>query len=275
MMKNEVSSPFRLAAIDLDGTLLGPRHGISAENVRAVRQLQAAGAQVVLASGRHYNAMRQYADALPDVQWIVSCQGGEVSDRQRTTVLSRKFLPEAAAKLSLEAGQTAGFATIAYAIEGVFTDSSWDEHLEFYADLAGHRPAVIAREEMLKRRIFKVIWLGKPEAITAAASGAKVEGNVQMVRTHARILEFMPADASKGCALEALASRLGIDASDAVVFGDGENDIPMFEWAGLSVAMAHGWPLALQRAKRVAPQGAAETALARAVDLVLSPALAA
>ena len=59
-------------------------------------------------------------------------------------------------------------------------------------------------------------------------------------------------------------------AADAVVFGDGENDVPMFEWAGTSVAMPHGWALALRSAKHVAPAGPAETAFARAVDLVLA-----
>jgi HAD superfamily hydrolase (TIGR01484 family) len=54
----------------------------------------------------------------------------------------------------------------------------------------------------------------------------------------------MPAEVSKGSALATLALRLGIPPATAVVFGDGENDIPMFEWAGMSVAMPHGWPLA-------------------------------
>ena len=54
-----------------------------------------------------------------------------------------------------------------------------------------------------------------------------------------------------------------------VAFGDGENDVPMFEWAGMSVAMPHGWPLALARAKLIAPAGPPETALARGVDLIL------
>ena len=83
---------FKLAAIDLDGTLLGPDHAISGENALAVRRLQAAGAQVVLASGRHYNSMHKYVAALPGIEWVVSCQGGEVSDAGRTTVLSRQFL---------------------------------------------------------------------------------------------------------------------------------------------------------------------------------------
>ena len=36
--------------------------------------------------------MQPYARQLPAVQWIVSAQGGEVADRDRTTVLSRLFL---------------------------------------------------------------------------------------------------------------------------------------------------------------------------------------
>ena len=54
-----------------------------------------------------------------------------------------------------------------------------------------------------------------------------------------------------------------------MAFGDGDNDVPMFEWAGCSVAMPQGWPLARARAKLIAPDGPAETALARGIDLVL------
>jgi hypothetical protein len=91
-----------------------------------------------------------------------------------------------------------------------------------------------------------------------------------VVRTNVRFLEFMPASVSKGSALTLLALRLGIAPSAAVAFGDGENDIPMFDWAGASVAMAHGWPAAIRQAKWVAPNGPVETAFARGVELVLA-----
>jgi hypothetical protein len=273
----EISNRFKLASIDLDGTLLGPDHLISDANSLAVRRLQAAGAQVVLASGRHFTSMQKYVKALPGVQWVVSCQGGEVSDASRTTVLSRQFLPAKAAEKSLESGRAQGFATVAYAVEGVFTDSTSDFEMDFYTDLAGLRPMVLDRHELLARDIFKVIWLGEPADISrvAPAEAASASAPVQVVRTNARILEFMPADVSKGSALTTLALHLGIEPSAAVAFGDGENDIPMFEWAGVSVAMPQGWPLALARAKLVAPEGPAESAFSRGVDLVLEAAGAA
>ena len=157
----EISNRFKLAAIDLDGTLLGPDHAISDANAHAVRRLQATGAQVVLASGRHFNSMRKYVAALPGVQWVVSCQGGEVSDSNRTTILSRQFLPAAAVEKTLEAGHALGFSTVAYMVEGVFTDSTSDFEMDFYAGLAGHRPVVLERGELLARDIFKVIWMGE------------------------------------------------------------------------------------------------------------------
>jgi Cof subfamily protein (haloacid dehalogenase superfamily) len=262
---------FKLAAIDLDGTLLGTDHQISAANFRAVQQLQAAGAQVVLASGRHYHSMQKYAEAIPGMQWVVSCQGGELSDVHRKTVLSRAFLPAAQVGLVWELGRSRGFTCVVYTVAGVFTDVGWNGDMKFYTELAGHRPVGLSTAELETLEVFKVIWMGEPDQISAVELPlSQLPPSVQVVRTHARFLEFMPASVSKGSALATLAERLGINRSEAVVFGDGENDIPMFDWAGTSVAMPHGWPAAIHRATWVAPNGPEETALARAVELVLA-----
>jgi hypothetical protein len=103
--------------------------------------------------------MRKYVAALPGVQWVVSCQGGEVSDASRTTMLSRQFLPAAAVEKTLEAGHALGFSTVAYMVEGVFTDSASEFEMDFYTDLAGHRPVLLDRNELLARDVFKVIWM--------------------------------------------------------------------------------------------------------------------
>jgi len=271
MIRSEIPNRFKLAAIDLDGTLLGPDHQISAANALAVRQLQAAGAQVVLASGRHYNAMRKFADALPGVQWIVSCQGGELSDLRRTTVLSREFLPAAQAGASVKLGLSLGFTSVVYTVEGVLTEALWNGEMELYTELTGIRPVSVRAPEMLTHQVFKVIWMGEPGHISGVKLPlSQLPPSVQTVRTQARFLEHMPANVSKGTALATLAARLGIRPAEAVVFGDGDNDIPMFRWAGVSVAMPHGWPDAIRQSTHVAPAGPPETAFARGVEMVLA-----
>src|SRR5437764_502958 len=120
-MKHQQSNGFRLAAIDLDGTLLGPDVTISAANVEAINTLQAMGTEVVLASGRHHHSMRSFADLLPEIRWLVSVQGGEVSDVSRKTVLQRSFLRPSDVGMVLELSETLGFSTVIYTPEAIFT----------------------------------------------------------------------------------------------------------------------------------------------------------
>ena len=44
---------------------------------------------------------------------------------------------------------------------------------------------------------------------------------------------------SKASGLAAYAEELGLDAADAVAFGDMPNDLPMLAWAGRSFAVAN------------------------------------
>lgn len=266
MSSSVLAQQFKLAAIDLDGTLLGPDREISPANLRAVRQLQQAGVQVVLASGRHYNNMRRYADALPGVQWIVSCQGGETADLTRSVVLNRDFLPATATRHILELGRAQKFTTTVYTVDSVLTDAEWNSDLKFYSDLSGRQPQQLPASGLAEQPVFKIIWMGAPDELTKAHAQTTVPAGIQLVRTHERLLEIMPADVTKASGLKYLAARLGVEAGEVMAFGDGDNDVPMFEWAGASFAMAHGWPSALQTATHITAAGPLETAFARGVE---------
>jgi len=54
------SFPFRLAAIDLDDTLLGPDKQISAANAAAVSTLRDREVRIILASGRRHENMLRF-----------------------------------------------------------------------------------------------------------------------------------------------------------------------------------------------------------------------
>ena len=53
-------------------------------------------------------------------------------------------------------------------------------------------------------------------------------------------LEMLEAGVHKGAALRALAERLNLPMEQVMAIGDNENDLSMFEVAGLSVAMGNG-----------------------------------
>lgn len=261
-----VSQQFKLAAIDLDGTLLGPDREISPENFRAVQQLQQSGLHVVLASGRHYLNIHRYAAALSGIEWIVSVQGGESADLTRANVLNRDFLPQTMPRQILELGDALGFTSLIYNVDGILTAADWNSDLQLYSDIAGRQPLQSPAQSVLDQPAFKMIWMGPPEAIEKACTDITLSRDIQMVRTQERMLEIMPTAVTKASGLQRIATRLGIDPAETMVFGDGDNDVPMFQWAGASFAMAHGWPAALQSATHITAAGPHESAFARGVD---------
>ena len=80
--------------------------------------------------------------------------------------------------------------------------------------------------------------------------------------------EYTAPGIDKACALEGALPKLGIDASEVVSFGDGQNDKSMIEWAGTGVAMGN----AVDEVKAVAQMVTAnnnEDGIAVALDKLL------
>jgi hydroxymethylpyrimidine pyrophosphatase-like HAD family hydrolase len=65
------------------------------------------------------------------------------------------------------------------------------------------------------------------------------------------LLEISAQGVSKATGLALVSERLGVDAADAVAFGDMPNDLPMLDWARLGVAVANAHPWVLERADEV------------------------
>jgi len=67
-----------------------------------------------------------------------------------------------------------------------------------------------------------------------------------------KYVEIFAKNTSKGTALNALASRLGIAKEEIACIGDSANDLPMFEAAGLKIAMGNAVPELKKKADIVA-----------------------
>jgi Cof subfamily protein (haloacid dehalogenase superfamily) len=261
----------RLAAIDLDGTLLGPDRTISRANFSALRLLQNNGVEIVVATGRHYDSMKPYADQIPGVKWVVSAQGAEVSDLARNQVLRSRLMPVAEQRHVMELSRELKLSALLYGPAGIFTEAASEKDIEYYEHLSGCPVRRLSFEEMLHLKAYKSVWVGTPEQVKAL-NGHPLLADVPMqkIQTWETLFEFMPLDVDKGSGLEVLSRHLKIPREACVAFGDAENDIPMFDWAGVSVAMPHSWPAALARARHVGPKASREDALAKAIELVLS-----
>ena len=260
--------PFKAVAIDLDGTLLSRDYTISEANHAAIHELQASGVEIILASGRHYVGMLQFARQLPQVNWMVSSQGAFTSDLDRKTVLHDSHLPVDHAAAIIDIGLEQQYAVIVYTKNGIFclNEGEWTD---FYVNLSGIRPTLADRQAILNDSIFKVVIIGPEERIEAGADFADIDAwDLYKVRSLKNVLEFAGRGTSKALGLKPLLDHLGIDVEQLAAFGDAPNDISMFKRAGYSVAMDSGWEEAKEAAHAVTPVGPPESAFARAVAML-------
>src|ERR1700722_9801703 len=89
----------RMIAVDLDGTLLGTDGRVSARNLAALQAAEAAGVEVVVATGRrHCYAMRVLRGmGLSEENALIS-SNGTVVRTIGATLIERRLLPKATAR---------------------------------------------------------------------------------------------------------------------------------------------------------------------------------
>ncbi len=71
------------------------------------------------------------------------------------------------------------------------------------------------------------------------------------VRWNDDFVDILPAGGSKTRGLERVLQFLGADRTQAIAFGDGENDVEMLQYAGTGVAMGNACPEAMAAADYV------------------------
>jgi len=267
--------PFKLAAIDLDGTLLGPDKTISEQNVAAVGRLSQNGVKVIIASGRrHQNSVRFQRQLQLDGP-IIACQGGLIRDGESGNVIEAHFLPQNAAREIVNEAEKNGVQAIYYHLDHLYVSERNNQWLDLYESRVGERAETLPDLNQLDgRRALKIVWYGEPAVLQKIRPEVSVRyrGKVDVLSTESENLEFMTLGINKATALAKVAEQLGVLREQVLTFGDGENDVQMLAWAGMGVAMRHGNPAAIAAAKLISPPGPRETAFARVVDVLLKDA---
>jgi hypothetical protein len=263
---------YKLAAIDLDGTLLNHERGISPENRAAVERLLANNIDVVLASGRRHEDILRFHQELGLESPIVSCHGALVKDPITDEVISNRSIPKEMVENLIALALKNQFSWIVYDKGGVHLSKSEYWLTEYVRRSAFGLPNVYdSHTDYAFTHAEKVNWMGDVESIREQFHHMTktFAGKLTSVITDPDHLEFTRHGADKSTGLMDLTARMGIESEEVITFGDSNNDVPMLAWAGLGVAMHHGTSEARSAAKMVSPAGDEASSLARAVDAIL------
>lgn len=249
------AGPYKLFAVDLDGTLLdraGTPHEVDR---RALISLQRAGVEVTIVTGRLYAGSKLAADALgltgplacADGSHIVVHQSGESLfehrlEQERMAMVQRALAPASTTSTFLFDDQS-----IVYDQRGqLFVPymRTWSEQLLECDDVLAH--PLFDRGD-----IIAIAAIGPDAEVHGARDALHLacdEAGLPRVQIATFPIDRLPGQfgllarregTDKGTALRWLAEHHRLSLEECVCVGDWRNDIPMFNVAGRSFVMGH------------------------------------
>ena len=254
----------KLLAVDMDGTCLDSRSRMTERTLIALRRAASEGITVVPTTGRNLGCIprRLAAGGLRDsgltyrgkskdarenrglYRYVISSNGAAATDIAEKKTVFRAMMPREEALSLLEACGKIRLGNAAhichrYLMEGKFLTMAGC--FIYGKDAAGVYCVRNMREAVEKSRheveeLQFYFLSGKAKEQLRAVMASYPELSAAYTGIYA---EVYSKDGSKGRALAALRKYLGISREETACIGDGENDLSMFEAAGVKIAMGN------------------------------------
>ena len=234
---------------DIDGTLLDREGHVSESAGRAIRMLRENGHKALLCSGRTRGYIREEEVLSIGFDGIVSGCGTEI-EYEGKILLQRLIEPEEALRV-VRAAKKHAFPSILEGPRYLYMDAE-----EFEGDAYAQRLSRVMGEDLLSIRdswgqweFSKFSCVINPE--TRDAFFADFAEGYDAIFHNDIVAEIIPKGFDKSTGMAWLCEHLGVDREDTFAFGDGMNDIGMFDWAGTGIAMGNGQSAAKEAADYV------------------------
>lgn len=254
--------------MDMDGTLLNENNEITPETREYLINLEKQGVKLILASGRSYTRLLKYAKELEMDKyggWFIEIDGvafynAKTGEREKLKTMSPEEIHDLYTWLMTQDAETqamfddGAFVWYPPAHQAIkekirkeqnlpddypWTAGPWS-FLNDFRDGYPHIKYVKSADE-IDRPVNKLQIMNEEEPITKVYQGLtdNFSDKFSIYRTTPRQLEVLPLGFSKGNGVKHLMEQNGWKPDEVVVFGDGENDVSMFDVVKDSFAMGN------------------------------------
>ena len=222
----------KIIFFDIDDTLRNSKTGFIPSTIpTAFRQLREKGILTGIATGRGIFGVVPDIKALkPD--FFVTLNGAYIEDKKGNVIYSNKIAKDKVEdyitwtkEVGIDYGLVGSHAAklsrrtemISQAIDPIYPDLEVDP--DFYQ-----------KEDIYQMWTFEDQGddLVLPESLAST---------LRMVRWHEHSSDVVPISGSKAAGVAKVVNQLGLKPENVMVFGDGLNDLELFDYAGISIAM--------------------------------------
>ena len=245
----EITQDIRLAAVDLDGTLMDSANHIGEAAIRRIGLLNEAGCLVVPCTGRYLGSIPRELLQMGKIRYAITANGAQIWDVGSLTSLYRVKLPSGVVKEVLEAMKgKEGYIELfsqgrSYINEGDVQKAARkvtdDNFIRYFQKDHVMVPSLYGLEALLEEAEKLNVFFLEDRHREMLKARLEARGDVRITSSMAGNIEINGASVNKGRAMEWLCGRLGIGREATLAIGDGDNDMEMIEFAGYGIAMGN------------------------------------
>lgn len=229
----------RLVVSDIDGTLLAPGEVLSSRTIDLIHLFQEKGGIFTIATGRMEKAVLPLVQRIGLNHPVILYNGSLIMNPQGEEVIFEAKLEADIAARSLALSNAFDLGMLLY-LEGV----AYTKEMTSYIERHNQKEHVTCKvvdsfSPLLEAGLTKILFMGDAKLVDQLEQTHRQQQGVKfnVIRSEVNYLEVLPENASKGNALEWLASHLSIPLSETVAIGDERNDLSMIRQAQVGVAV--------------------------------------
>ena len=264
---------YRLFCVDIDGTLTIPGTSTIPDRVAAdLARCAEEGLAVVLATGKTYSSAREVCRGLSLEGLMITCNGALIVEADSGRPCRSSFIPDDLFLELIRDLEAHGWGSIAVFTEAEIVCTGKNYASRSLNDI-GEPTTRFAESlhELSGNPIAKVLVASEDlEAVRRIRDdySGRFGSRMTVARTCERYVEFMARGVSKGEAVRQVAGEYGAALEQTACIGDSDNDLSMFDVAGLSIAVANATRAILDAADLVVPR-AEQGGIAEAIEKLI------
>lgn len=262
---------YKLAAIDLDGTMLNSYGEITDNTKRVIRNSINNGKEVVLASGRSIDSILSIAKSIGNIKYIIAGNGAVLYDIPNEKILYEKYIPKSRALEIIQICEQNSIFYNVYTNKSIIADKLRYNVLYYYKENLKKEDSKKTNitivediekyvKDMQDEMVMKIFVADENRCVfnsimrkfdnmedleildVSHMSRKMISHGTDYVSIEYFYTEVSLKDVDKWYAIEYLINLLNMEKKEVIAIGDNTNDKKMIKEAGIGIIMDGSTP---------------------------------
>lgn len=223
----------KIVFFDIDGTLFKLHtNEMSPKTLETLQKLRKNGTKICIATGRSPMGLPKFEGIEFDAYLTYN---GSYCYAVDETIFSNSLFKADVKQILMNAAKMGKPVTVA--LKSEMSSNGLDADLVHYMSVENLDLNVSDDfEDKVKDEVYQVMLACCPQEYDAILENVK---QAKIATWWDKAVDIIPANGGKGMGIAAMLEYYGFDKSEALAFGDGNNDIEMLEAVGTGVAMGN------------------------------------